>query len=360
MLPALRLALALALTLLVVLPAVAEPLVPEQTPSPLPQNGVPTLDQLRPPEVRARAAILVDAESGAVLYEKNAYQRLSVASLTKMVTALVALERGQLSQPIRATEYSRSVPSVIGLDPGDVLTLEQMLYGLMLNSGNDAALAIAENLGEGSGQEAIESFVGLMNDKVRKMGLEHTRFANPNGLDSPGHNSTAYEMAQIAIAYMANPILAKIASTKRYEIQGPPLWVFSNINGLLWSLPSADGVKTGYEDSAGRCLAGSASRDGHRLIAVVLDSPDYVGETARLLDYGFANRAWLVLNARTNPLLGPAYLGGERRIAPASRPELVFPPERLEVLQTLERLRRLEQTISRHLHLRSFITSSSH
>jgi D-alanyl-D-alanine carboxypeptidase len=292
--PLRRTALSFALCLALVLtlaPGFPHAVIAQARPVPTPDatiEGQPANQPLRPPEMRARAAILMDARSGLVLYQKNAWERIPVASLTKMVTALVAVERAPLDLRIEATEYVRSVPSVIGLDPGDVLTLEQLLYGLILRSGNDAALDIAEALGGGSGPAAIESFVALMNGKARDLGLFDTSFVNPNGLDAPGHLSTAFDMAQIARSFMRHPDLARIAAAKRYEIAGPPLWVFQNLNGFLYTYQGADGIKTGFEDLAGRCLAASAARDGRRLISVVLNSDHYVEETARLMDYGFA------------------------------------------------------------------------
>lgn len=282
------------------------------------------LERLRAPELMARAAVLADPESGLVLYGREPHARLPVASLTKMVTALVAIERAPLDLPIRATSLSRSVPSVIGLDPGDVLTLEQLLYGLMLRSGNDAALAIAEALGGSVGAASIAQFVELMNQKVRSLGLRDTHFANPSGLEAEGHESTAYDMAQVARAYLAVPTLAKIAATRRFEIPGPPLWVFQNSNRFLYTYDGADGIKTGYEDLAGRCLAASATREGRRLIAIVLNSEAYLREASALMDYGFANYASLVANAALRPLVHADY---RPRLPDPAAPVAPSPPD---------------------------------
>jgi len=237
-----------------------------------------------PGTVRAVAAVVMDGASGHTLVSRNADARLAPASLTKMMTALVALDRASLSEPIVATERSRSEPSVIGLDPGDTLSLESMLYGLLLMSGNDAAQAIAESIGGGS----IERFVGWMNERAATMGLKNTRFANPSGLDQAGHYSSARDMAEIARAVMAEPRLAQIVGTRRHVIEGPPLYVFTNSNPLLGSYPGLDGVKTGFTDDAGRCFAASVTRDGGRLITVVLNSPNIAGEAFTLLEAGFA------------------------------------------------------------------------
>ncbi len=237
-----------------------------------------------PETVRSVAAIAVDGATGHVLASRNADARLAPASLTKMMTALVAVRHAALTDIVTATERSRSEPSIIGLDPGDRLSLEDMLYGLLLPSGNDAALAIAESIGHGS----IETFVGWMNDEAAAMGLKNTHFANPNGLDQAGHYSSARDMAAIARALLAEPALAKMVSTPRHDVPGPPIYVFRNTNPLLGIVPSVDGVKTGFTDDAGRCFAVSATRDGRRIISVLLNSPNIALDGQLLLDAGFA------------------------------------------------------------------------
>lgn len=237
-----------------------------------------------PPLTTTRAEVVLDAESGAVLHGKDQHDRLPPASLTKMTTALVALQRAGESRPILATERSLVEPSVIGLEPGDRLPLGEALYGLLLNSGNDAALAIAESLGDGS----IDRFVGWMNDLVGSLGLRDTHFANPHGLDYGDHYSSAYDLAVIGRVLLEQPELRAIVATERHEFAGPPRWVFHNSNPLLGVYPGVDGLKTGYETRAGRCLAVSAGRGRARLIVVVLHSEQPAQDAAALLDYGFA------------------------------------------------------------------------
>lgn len=254
-----------------------------------PRVGVSELAALRsmpplPGAVRAAGAVVLDVESDHVLASRNADARLAPASLTKMMTALVALDRASLTETIRATERSRSEPTIVGLEPGDTLPLEQMLYGLMLNSGNDAALAIAETIGGGS----IERFVGWMNERAQAMGLKNTRFANPNGLDQTGHYSSARDLAEIARAVMVEPTLARIVGTQRFTADGPPLYLFFNSNPLLGQYEGLDGIKTGFTDDAGPCLAATAVRNGRRLISIVLNSSGIAAETIALLDMGFA------------------------------------------------------------------------
>jgi serine-type D-Ala-D-Ala carboxypeptidase (penicillin-binding protein 5/6) len=250
--------------------------------------GTARADELPVPAPRARSAIVVDADSGAVLYERNAHAEYAPASLTKMTTALVALERAPLDRQIRTTHVFNVVPVVIGLEPGDSLSLEALLYGLLLNSGNDAALAIAEGVGDGSQTR----FVGWMNELVDRLGLANTRFKNPHGLDQEGHVSSAYDMAIIGRALMRQPVLARIVSEERHEFQGPPRWVFRTRNPLMGVYAGVDGIKTGFDDNAGLCLVATATRDGRRAIAVVMNSPNYGVETASLLDYAFEDGDW--------------------------------------------------------------------
>lgn len=240
------------------------------------------------PAPGSRAAAAVDDATGAVLYARNADTPLPPASLTKMVTALVAVERASLDRPVRVTHPFDVVPVVIGLEPGDVLPLEEVLYGLLLNSGNDAALAIAETVGDGS----VDRFVGWMNELVGRLGLTHSRFRNPHGLDQDGHVASAYDLAIIGRALLRQPVLARIVAQGRHEFAGPPRWVFRTTNPLLGVYVGVDGIKTGYDDLAGRCLVATAERDGRRAITVVLNSPAYAADAASLLDYAFSKPAW--------------------------------------------------------------------
>ncbi|HZU04855.1 MAG TPA: D-alanyl-D-alanine carboxypeptidase family protein [Chloroflexota bacterium] len=273
---------------------------------PLPASQLRALQTYKSPLVTARAAILVDAASDAVLYAKNAEERVAPASLTKMMTALVALERGRLDQRITASERVRVEPVVIGLDPGETLTLEDLLYGLLLNSGNDAAIAIAEGVGG-----SIERFVAWMNEKAAALGMQHTHFLNPHGLDMPGHYSTAEDLARLTIAMMRNPVLARIAGTREHIVPGPPLYRFRNTNPLLGVYDGVNGGKTGFTDLAGRCLAVSAVRGGHQVVAVVLDSQNIALDGQVLLDYVFGNYDWLPVTIGRDGAV--AYHEGEER-----------------------------------------------
>lgn len=238
-------------------------------------------------DVSAQAAILMDVESGRILYEKNADQPLRIASITKIMTAIIALELGDLKDKVTASRNAVGKEgSSIYLRLGETLTLEDLLYGLMLRSGNDAAVAIAEHIGG-----SVEGFVFLMNQRAEELGMTGTVFSNPHGLDDhEEHYSTARDMAILTAYALKNKEFAKIAKTKR---KTAPLagesWdrVWHNKNKLLHMYPYADGVKTGYTKRAKRTLVSSATKDGHQLVAVTLNAPDDWNDHIKLFDYGF-------------------------------------------------------------------------
>jgi len=243
-----------------------------------------------PPEIVGQAGLVMDVLTGKVLYEKNAHSPFEPASTTKIMTAILALEKGNLSDIVVTSEEPPRVDgSRIYLEEGEKLTLEQMLYGMILNSGNDAAVAIAEHIGGD-----IESFVKMMNAKAREIGAYHTTFVNPSGLPDEGHLTTAYDLALISRYALLNlPEFRKIVSTKTLEIPWQAEeWdrQLINLNKLLWNYEGADGVKTGYTSTAGRTLVASATRDGWQLISVVLKSDANIwSDSMALLDYGFEN-----------------------------------------------------------------------
>lgn len=231
--------------------------------------------------VSAQRAYVLDAVSGRVLFEKNADERSLIASTTKIMTALIICEQCNVLDRMRIPEEAVGIEgSSMYLQAGEILTLQELLYGLMLSSGNDAAVALAIYCGG-----TVEGFAQLMNDKARILGLTGTHFENPNGLDSPGHYSTARDLAVLAAYAMENPIFAKTVSAKSLRIGERYL---TNHNKLLWRVEGADGVKTGYTRAAGRILVSSASRQGRRLIAVTLNDPDDWNDHAALLEEGFA------------------------------------------------------------------------
>ena len=233
------------------------------------------------PVVSAASAILVDAESGRVLYDKDAHTRRGIASTTKLMTALVAAEAViDLSDQVEILrEDTLTEGSSMYLKVGERVTVEALFYGLLLQSGNDAALALARYC---AGD--VETFVSWMNQKARDLGMMDSHFANPNGLDDDGHYSTAADMALLAAACMDNELLAKIVSARTATVGER---TFANHNKLLSLYPDCVGMKTGYTKASGRTLVSAARRDGQLLLCVTLNDPDDWKDHAALFDYGF-------------------------------------------------------------------------
>lgn len=244
------------------------------------------LAETPPPYVSCEAAILMEWQSGAILAQHNAFRRMYPASITKMMTALLALENGRLEEYVEVSPEAANQPgSSMYLSSGDVFTLEDLLYGLMLNSGNDAAWAIAEHIGGDA-----ETFFDMMNRRAQEIGAINTRYRNPHGLTDPNHYTTAFDLALIARTCLRHPYFRNLVATKEKDVLDATEEVrlqLANTNRLLWVYLGADGVKTGTTESAGQCLVASATRDGMRLLAVVLNSADRWSDAARLLDYGF-------------------------------------------------------------------------
>lgn len=231
-------------------------------------------------DVSAKAAVLLDAESGRVLYCKNEDQMLPIASTTKIMTALVVLESCKLTEKVKIPDQAVGVEgSSLYLQKGEILTVEDLLYGLLLRSGNDAAVALAIHCAG-----SVEEFAELMNKKADELGLNHCHFVNPNGLDEDGHLCSALDLAKIAAAAMDEPDFARIVASKSYSF-GTRTVV--NHNKLLWLYDGAVGVKTGFTKKAGRTLVGAAKRDGQLLITVTLGDPDDWNDHMAMLDYGF-------------------------------------------------------------------------
>jgi len=230
--------------------------------------------------VSAQRAILLDAQTGRVLYEKQADAQSLIASTTKIMTALVVCEQCNVLDRVRIPKEAVGIEgSSMYLQAGEILTVQELLYGLMLRSGNDAAVALAIYCGG-----TVEGFAQLMNDKARVLGMENSHFVNPNGLDATGHYSTARDLAILAAYAMENPIFAQTVSTKSVTIGQR---VLHNHNKLLWLLEGADGVKTGYTKAAGRILVSSAQRQGRRLIAVTINAPNDWQDHKDLMEEGF-------------------------------------------------------------------------
>ncbi len=240
------------------------------------------------PQTSAQTACLIDVETGQVLYGKNIHQQRPPASLTKVLTSIIAIEEGDLKEMVKVSRKAAyQEGSSIYLQEGEHITLEELLYGVMLASGNDASVAIAEHI---SG--SVEEFADLMNKKALEMGAQNSNFRNPNGLPDPEHYSTAYDQAIIMRYALKNKVFARITATKTKTISWEGQnWGrgLRNHNKLLWLYPDTTGGKTGYTRAAGRCLVASAKRDGREVVAVVLNCPDDWLDVQNLLDYGLDN-----------------------------------------------------------------------
>lgn len=238
-------------------------------------------------EVNAKAAILIDASSGRIIYELNSHESLAPASTTKILTALVALEQTEdLSQKVTLPEDFVNVgESGIYLEPGETHTIEDLLYALMLRSANDAGQAIAIGV---AGSES--AFVELMNARTEELGLKDSHWANPHGLDADDHYTSAYDLAMITKEALSIPKFNELIVTESWTMP----WesndydrTLYNHNQFLDLYEGADGVKTGYTSKSGSCLVASATRDGLRLIGVVLNCEAHYQEMCNLMDYGF-------------------------------------------------------------------------
>lgn len=238
--------------------------------------------------VSAKSAVLIDFYSGDVLFEKNASQRLSMASTTKIMTAICAIENADLTEIVTVDKRAVGVEgSSMYLDYGEKITVENLIYGLMLSSGNDAAVALALHI---SG--SVEKFAALMNDTAKKIGVSNTSFKNPNGLDEEGHYTTAYDLAMITRYAMHNEKFCEIVSSKQKKMPwGNRTYgrTLRNHNKLLFLLDCCDGVKTGFTKRSGRCLVSSANKDNLRVIAVTLYAPDDWNDHKNMIFHAIEN-----------------------------------------------------------------------
>ncbi len=233
----------------------------------------------------AKSAVLINADTGEIIYQQNAYEKLPMASTTKIMTALLLCENGNLDREITVSaEMLRVEGSSMGLLAGDRVTLHDLLYGMLLASGNDAANVTAYVLGG-----TVDGFVKMMNTRAEELGLKNTHFETPSGLDGENHYTTAYDLALLAAFAMENVTFCKAASAKSATLNygNPPYKrTLTNHNKLLKSFEGAIGVKTGFTKKSGRCLVSAAERDGKRVIAVTLNDPNDWADHTSLLEYG--------------------------------------------------------------------------
>ncbi len=249
------------------------------------------LDYPAPP-ISATSAYLVDMDSGKVLFKKNADARRAMASTTKITTAILTLMHASLKDEVTASKAAAAVgESTMSLRAGERLSVRDLLYGLMLNSGNDAAVALAEHVG---GTQA--HFVAMMNALARSLHMTNTHYATPHGLDAPGHYTSARDLATVALFAMRNPTFRKIVSTEYFHIRkgkhNQEHWL-GNINKALYWYPGADGVKPGQTNQAGLCLVVSAHRNGRNVLAVVLNTPNLTTDIRNLLNMGTHDFQWV-------------------------------------------------------------------
>lgn len=246
------------------------------------ESNVPKIDTL--------SAIAIEPNSGRILYEKNGFSKRPMASTTKIMTIILAVENGNMDDIVTVSKRAAQIGgSTVDLKVGDKIKLSELLYGLMLNSGNDAGIAVAEHIGE-----SVENFASMMNNKAIEIGAYNTSFTSPHGLDNPEHYSTAYDMAIITRYALKNPKIAKIVKTIEYNmkfIDGKSKQL-RNTNPLLTAYEGTKGVKTGYTGMAGKCLVSSVKRNGMEIIAVTLGSQSSqirIKDSISILNYCFNN-----------------------------------------------------------------------
>ncbi len=239
------------------------------------------------PYVSAQTAALMVADTGEIVFSKDANVRRSMASTTKIMTSLIALEAGTPEMEITVTDKMVAVEGTsMGLLPGDKVTLRTLVCGMLLCSGNDAANTVAVVLGG-----SVEGFAKLMNARAAEIGMTNTHFVTPSGLDNEEHYSTAYDMALLGSEAINNPQFLSICSQRHITVEygNPPYRrTLSNHNRLLQCYPNAIGIKTGFTKKSGRCLVSAARKDGVTLVAVTLCAPDDWNDHIRMLDYGFS------------------------------------------------------------------------
>lgn len=232
-------------------------------------------------KVNARCAIAIDKQSGNILFEQNGYEIVPMASTTKILTALIAIEEGDLDKEITISKNASSIRgSKVGYKCNESIKLKELIFGLMFKSGNDAAIAIAEELGG-----SIDGFSEIMNHYARSIGILDSHFNSPHGLDSSIHYSSAYDLAILTSRGMDLPLFREIVGTKsiskdKYNFSRD----YNNINKILWIIPGANGVKTGYTGGAGKCLVSSVKNGEKDIIIVVLNCPDRWKVTERIYE----------------------------------------------------------------------------
>lgn len=255
----------------------------------------PLSDGIKVPYVSAKSVIIQDDEGKSILYSKNPDLLMMPASITKVMTALVALDYyHDLNTVIEVKKEDRAIGQTIDLVKGEKITIQNILYGLLVHSGNDAALAVAENYAGG-----YDAFVAAMNQKARELHLDHTTFKNPSGVEQYGHMTTARDIAVLASYALKNPEIARIVEIRRIvvtDVTGLIVHDLETTNELLGVVPGLKGLKTGWTSGAGECLVSYIDRDGKRIIIVVLGSLSRFGDTRQLVDWVYAHHNWIAVD----------------------------------------------------------------
>lgn len=272
--------------------------------------------------VSAKGAILIEATTGRVLYEANADERLPMASTTKIMTALLALETYEPDAIVTVPKDAVGIEgSSLYLERNERIRMIDLVYGLMLVSGNDAAVAIALTL-----CGSLEQFASCMNERAAELGLTDTHFVTPNGLHDDDHYTTARDLAVLTAYALKNPTFCEIVSTQYHQTDcGSRQRTFKNKNRLLWEYEGANGVKTGYTTVAGKCLSFSASRDGMQLVGVVLDCPAMWDAAKTLLNYGFSEFEMVCPADPRAALLLPVENGEKSFLSVAPKQSILVP-----------------------------------
>lgn len=292
----------------------------------LPPVPLTTSDSGDAPDISAETWILYDDTNGVSLSEHLADQEQPMASVTKLMTALVVVDNADVDEVVLISATAAATGEAeIGVVAGELWTVKDLLAAVMVRSGNDAAVALAEHVGG-----SISGFAALMNEKAAALGLEHSHFVNPHGLDADGHYSSARDLLVMAKAAMDDPVIARLARTKVVKFRDDPNGVKRravNTNALLGAFPGVIGMKTGYTGEAGLVLVTTADQDGRRLIGVVMGSDDHFFDTRQLLEWGFDTYG---LGDRWNALFLQPFGGGG--------PGLLADPVSSEVEQRLRSL----------------------
>ncbi len=237
-------------------------------------------------DISAECAVVINAETKEIIFEKNAYLRHPMASTTKIMTSIIAIESGRLNDSIKATSSALAEGTSIGLKEGYIIKFEDLIYGMLLESGNDAANLVALHLGG-----SFENFAAMMNEKAREIGMTDTNFVTPSGLDADSHYSTANDMALLGAYSIKNPLFREICSDKKQTVNyiRPQISVtFSNHNRLLNNCEGVFGIKTGFTKKSGRCLVTACERGGATLVCVTLNAFDDWNDHRKLYDLSFS------------------------------------------------------------------------